>query len=456
MPTSADTRLMIDGMLIMMALYSLLSYFQQQKPIYWQYALYIACMVLDFRLSDIGYALPDYQPGAYYPETLAESIAYILYIRFAILLIDLSEQAPRTYRLMRSLTGVFVGALILDTLLWLLDVSASVRSAVYMANRLTISAIALYIVPQIFRLRKPVVSYFIAGTLWLLIGSIIALFMNYLPDSWLLQGENALTFPITPLQLGVVGEVLCFTLGMSLRHRENELEKIRYQEELIEQLRENERKQEKLQRIRDDIARDIHDDVGSDLSSISLLSQVAARQVDQQSEQAKATLKQIGQTAKRVVASMREIVWSLNSSQTSLESFTFRLRETALGLFEHQPTQLHLTLPANDPAWVLPPDGRRDLFLMVKEMLHNVIRHAHAHNVYVTVGVEERTLWLTVRDDGDGFSPGPDAPRYGNGLRSLQQRAAALNGQLTVESAPGAGTIVSFRCPLSVEELEVW
>ena len=454
-PAYAAMRLFLDGMLSMMALYALLSYFQQRKPIYWQYALYIGCMVLDMRLSDLGYALPDYQPGAFYPETLVESVAYVLYIRFAILLINPAGQDPLSDRLMRAMIVVFVLALALDTLLWIGAASVSVRSNIYMTTRLLISAVGLYLVPRIFRLRNPVVSYFITGSLWLILWSVAALLTNYLPTQRLPGVLGAFRFPVTMVQIGVVGEVLCFTLGMSLRNRQNEREKIQYQAQLIEQLRENEGKQAKLQRIRDDIARDLHDDLGADLGGIGLLSQVAARQLDDQPDQTRATLRTIGQTARRVVATMREIVWSLNSAQTSLESFSYRLCETAEALFEHQPTELHLRLEVDDGAWVLPAEGRRDLLLMVKEMLHNVIRHADADHAFVTMWVQDNTLCLTVRDDGRGFRPGSEPRPAGNGLQSMQHRAAALGGRLTLESKPGAGTVVAFRCPVLVGEINM-
>lgn len=449
-------RLFLDGMLCMMALYALLSYFQQRKPIYWQYALYIGCMVLDLRLSDLGYAQPDYQPGAFYPETLVESVAYMLYIRFAILLIDPAGRGDiLSYRMMQLLVRVFVVALVLDTLLWVVQLPVTTRSNVYMASRLLMSGVGLYLVPRIFRLRSAVVSYFIAGSLLLILGSVAALLMNYLPNGSRLQPGNAFTFPMIILQISVVGEVLFFTLGMSLRNRQNERDKIQYQAQLIEQLRENERKQEKLQRIRDDIARDLHDDVGSDLGSIGLLSQVAARQVDGPPEQVRATLRQIGQTAHRVVATMREIIWSINSDQTSLASLGDRLREMARLLFEHQSAKLHLQLPDDDLVWMLPAEGRRDLFLMVKEMLHNVIRHADAQQVFVTIRVETDVLYLTVRDDGRGFATRPGEPQTGNGLRSMQKRADALNGHLTVRSQPGEGTVLQLQCPLVAENAVV-
>ncbi|GAB3756149.1 sensor histidine kinase [Spirosoma pomorum] len=440
--TYTSLRLFLDGMLCMMALYALLSFVQLRKPIYWQYALYIACMILDLQFSDNGYGQADYQPGAYYPETFVESLAYILYVRFAILFINPAQQDPLTYRLMKMLMVGFAIALAIDTTLWLANVSISVRSNVYMGSRLLICGVGLVLIPRIFQLRNPVVSYFVAGSLLLVIGSIAALLANYMPFARQMTSVDAMRYPVVALQIGVVGEVLCFTLGMSLRHRRNEQEKIQYQAQLIEQLRDNEQKQEKLKRIRDDI--------GGDLNSLNVLSQVATRQLKTRPDLATDTIQTIGQTARQVVATMREIVWSLNAAQTSLESFSYRLRETARILFEHQPTKLHLSLDIDDD-WLLPAEGRRDLFLMTKEMMHNVIRHAEARNVYVSMHVEKQTLYLIVRDDGHGFSQLENNGQTGNGLRSMQQRANALNGELRITTEPGLGTTACFQCPLVVE-----
>ncbi|QKZ13364.1 7TM diverse intracellular signaling domain-containing protein [Spirosoma sp. KUDC1026] len=448
--TYTSLRLFLDGMLCMMALYALLSFVQLRKPIYWQYALYIVCMIVDLQFSDQGYGRTDYQPGTYYPETFVESLAYVLYIRFAILFINPAQQDPLTYRIMKLVMAGFAVALAIDTILWLANVAIPVRSNVYMGSRLLICGVGLVLVPRIFRLRNPVVSYFVAGSLLLIIGSIAALLTNYMPFSDHLTSAEAMRYPVVALQIGVVGEVLCFTLGMSLRHRRNEQEKIQYQAQLIEQLRDNEQKQEKLKRIRDDIARDLHDDIGGDLNSLNVLSQVAVRQVKTEPGLAIDTIQTIGQTARQVVATMREIVWSLNAAQTSLESFSYRLRETARILFEHQPTKLHLSLDIDDD-WLLPAEGRRDLFLMTKEMMHNVIRHAEARNVYVSMHVEKQTLYLIVRDDGRGFITAANDGQNGNGLRSMQQRASALNGELSLTSEPGRGTTACFQCPLTAE-----
>ncbi len=445
--TYVELRTFLDGMLCMMALYAVLYYAQHRRTIYWQYALYIGCMILDFRLADQGYQRADYLPGTYFPETFIESIAYLLYIRFAILLMDLPHTDPHSYRILRGMIAAFVAALVLDGCLLLLHVETELRSTIYMISRTLICGAGIWVVPRIFRLQDAVVSYFIIGSVCLLVGSVLALGCNYVPEAWRNMPLKTFVLPISVLQIGVVAEVLCFILGMSLRNRQTEREKIAVQALLIEQLRENERKQQKLQRIRNDIARDLHDDLGADLSGLSVLSSVAASQLAHEPDEARATLKLIGETSRRVVTSMREIIWSLNATHLSVESTLFRLRETAFTLFQYQPIELRLELPADICEDDIPPEHRRELFLMYKEILHNAVRHARARQVHVQMAVRDQTLCLTVQDDGIGFDVKANE-KTGNGLGSLYQRAEALGGQLNIESTLGYGTTVYFCGPV--------
>lgn len=450
----ATVRLFLDGMLGMMMLYALLSFWQQRRAIYWQYALYIACMIVVFRIDDVAYTAVRYLPGDNPYAANLEAVAFILYIRFASLLIDIPRYAPSVYRVLRLMMLVLAGGILIDLTLLAVHASGELRSDLYVINRLGLAVTALVLCPRIIRLRQPVVTYFIVGSMLFITGCLVALLINFMPALFTRHPANPFSFPITTMQIGVVGEVLCFTLGMALRHQQIEREKIHYQAELINQLRENEQKQLVLQRIRDDIARDLHDDVGAELSAISLLSQVASGQVGQQPDAARQTLATIGKTAREVVTAMRETVWSLRAVETTLSGFCHRIRETAEALFAHQPVQLHLDLlpPESSLAhgeltgddWIIPAENRRDLLLLVKEMLHNALRHAQATNVTLSLKTYRTSFVLIVADDGRGFILPRTGSAAGNGLRTMQQRADSLNGRLTIDSQPGRGTTLTF------------
>lgn len=438
-------RIFLDGMLYMMALFSLLSYLQQRKAIYWQYALYIVCITFTFYLNDLDYKNVEYLPGTNYLITLLESVAFAMYISFAIQLISIQENDARSYRILRWMLLLLVVETIFDSALLLFKAGDDSKSLSYTVFRFILSGGALVVVPRIMRLRQPVVSYFITGSLLFVAGCLVALSINYIPAIFTRSLDSPFSFPVTYMELGVVGEVLCFTLGMSLRNRENELEKIRVQQELIEQLRENEQKQQKLLQIRDDIARDLHDELGADLASIGMVSHAAVHQMNTNPELARQSLRQIGETARKVIRLMREIVWSLHSAHDSSDQFAVRLRETARTLFEHHPINLHFDFGKEEvpvPAFV-----RRDLYLIYKELMHNTLRHAEAKNIYITFNASLNTIELTVQDDGCGFDVSDSMT--GHSLLSLHQRAKSLKGRLTIESGATQGTVAFFACPLT-------
>ncbi len=439
-------RFFLDGMLYMMALFSLLSYFQQRKAIYWQYAVYIVCITVTFYLDDADTSA-EYIPGTNYWITSLESLAFVMYISFAVQLIRIQENDPRSYRILRGMAILLAAETIFDGVIFFLGANDEIKSLSYAVFRFSLAGAALVVVPRILRLRQPVVSYFITGSLLFVAGCLVALVVNYFPTMFNRDPANPFTFSVTFMQLGVVGEVLCFTLGMSLRNRQNELEKIRVQSQLIAQLRENDLKNQKLLKIRDDIARDLHDELGADLASISMVSHAAAQQMDADPAQAQQSLKQIGDTARKVIQVMREIVWSLHSANDSGQQFTDRLQEMGLSLYKHHPAKLHFDFKTNEVP--VPSHMRRDLYLIYKELIYNALRHSEAANVYVQVQFSPTTICLCIRDDGKGFDP---SLKYsGNGLFSLKKRAESLNGQLCIERNGHAGTITTLICPLEVQ-----
>jgi signal transduction histidine kinase len=297
------------------------------------------------------------------------------------------------------------------------------------------------------KLHQAAIAYFIAGSFFFVIGCLTALSVNYIPIIFTKNPDNPFSYPVTYMQFGVILEVLCFTLGMSVKNRQNEKEMILAQAQLIEQLQENEKKQSALRRIRDDISRDLHDELGADLSGISAMSHAALRQFKNQEAVTAHTIKTIGETSRKVVTRMREIIWSLNSTHDSVGNFSFRIKETAYALLEHQPIELNMQLPAEEIDLYIPNDCRRNLFLVYKEILHNVVRHSQAQNVKIDLFVSNDNINLVVKDDGVGFA-GETIKNSGNGLLNLRQRTAAFGGKLSIDSYPGRGTTISVLCPI--------
>ena len=434
-------------MLLMMSLYSFACFIQQGQRILWQYGLYILCMIATFKLDDIDYLSANYRPGANYWVMLIESLAFALYIRFSVSLIEMGQYDTLSFKILNAMTILIGVEVVIDAVLWQLNITESVRSDFYIVCRLILAIGALVVVPRIYRLKQPVVAYFISGSFFFVLGCLLALGLNFVPQWFTRTPNQPFSFPVAILEIGVVAEVICYTLGISLKNRQNELDRIEAQQMYIAELKENNKKEQSLRRIRDDIARDLHDELGGDLGSISMLSQVAEAQLVKQPTQAKENLAIIGKLAQNVAGSMRQIVWSLHSMHDNVDNFSFRLKETAYTIFEHQPIALTVQLLDASTDLKIPAESRRDLFLMYKEILNNIVRHSQAKNVTISSHFAHLQLCINISDDGVGFDT-KQLKSDSNGLTNLKDRAAKIGGKVEIESHVLQGTKVVIVCPL--------
>ena len=203
--------------------------------------------------------------------------------------------------------------------------------------------------------------------------------------------------------------------------------------------------QKDLERDRTRIARDIHDDVGSSLTRIGLLSDVIAREVSPESKIALA-VEEIGQTARSMTHKMSEIVWAINPHYDTVEGLAGFVGRFAQSFLEVAGIRCRLDVPLDLSGLAMSAEVRHNLFLVLKECLHNVTKHAAASVVEVSLLVDESLLVLSVKDDGRGFAV--DQVSFGNGLSNMTARMSALGGSCKIISKPGGGTTVSLSLPV--------
>jgi ligand-binding sensor domain-containing protein/signal transduction histidine kinase len=200
-----------------------------------------------------------------------------------------------------------------------------------------------------------------------------------------------------------------------------------------------------MERLRTRIASDLHDDVGSTLTQISILSEIVRTRLEQPGAVITDALARIGTLSRESVDSMSDIVWAIDPARDTPAHLLQRMRRFAYEHVGSAGVQVHFD-SSGDASPRLTSDVRRDTFLMFKEILNNVVRHAGATAVHVEVVVAPRQLRVVVTDDGCGFDAAGITD--GHGLRSLGRRAAGLDGLMEVASSPGRGTRVTFSVPV--------
>lgn len=199
-----------------------------------------------------------------------------------------------------------------------------------------------------------------------------------------------------------------------------------------------------LANVRGRIALDLHDDIGSNLTKIAILSEVAQRGTAATDGPAEQPLSDIARISRESIEAMSDIVWATNPQRDRMVDLVRRMRQHAEEVLTGRGVRVIFNEPG-DPNLRLDVGVRRDVFLMFKEAINNIARHAACASVQIDLRVEGSALSLSIRDDGRGFD---DAASYdGSGLVSMRQRAARLGGRCDVRSAAGTGTTVLITIP---------
>ncbi len=205
------------------------------------------------------------------------------------------------------------------------------------------------------------------------------------------------------------------------------------------------RQQEALERERARIARDLHDQLGANLTQISLLGEMVEsdKELPQEIE---AHANQICQTARDTSHALDEIVWSANPRNDTLEGLVNYACKYAQDYLRVANLRYRLDVPTELPVTIIPPDLRHNVFLAFKESVNNVVKHAKASEVAIRLRLDGAMFTIEIEDDGRG--PGEAASKTGrNGLRNMRKRMEDVGGTFTFEPGPGRGTRVRLTAP---------
>ncbi len=202
----------------------------------------------------------------------------------------------------------------------------------------------------------------------------------------------------------------------------------------------------RLHEMRNSISRNLHDDIGASLSNIGILNELAKRNAGNK-EKLDEYLSKAGDDIQHTSESLGDIVWNINPQYDDLNNLLVRMKRYAADMLDGKNINGQFDFPDNETGGLLSMAQRRDLYLIFKEAVNNLVKYSQARNAIIQITTGPHKISLLVKDDGKGFDR--NNTRMGNGLHNMEQRAKASGGDILITSKPGEGTLVKLEMKIS-------
>ncbi|MCZ7603209.1 MAG: ATP-binding protein [Melioribacteraceae bacterium] len=412
------------GIFMLLIAYNSILYFSIKNKVYLYYVLYIASFAL-FIFFLQGYFFEVIGRIFEHDYFILTLITVTITATFWLLLtrefLSTKLFLPGAYRLLTFLIPV-------APIICLISI---VFKIAWLAALLSLTFLGFYLIGAvitIMALRKGIylARYYLLALSGIAISILISISArnNFLPLPWNFLTQNILS-------LGILWEALILAATVGYR---------------FSYLRAEKEKEKAL--MRNQIAADLHDEVGSNLSTIALQSRLMMRE-SRLDGNSKEQLQNISDIAGMTTDTIRDIVWFINPFHDNSEDLFLRMKELASKMLINQ----NYTFSANeDNEHIfkrLPNlNKRRHVYLLFKEALNNIVKHSNADEVTISLSDEEKNFLMIIQDNGKGFNE--EQITHGEGLRNLRNRAIQIGAQILIESKEGNGTKITLKVPLTV------
>lgn len=436
------------GLLLMMILFSLASFFQGANPeflYYSGYAFFLGSMlfikaIYSYHTTWFGFFQETYL------DLIMQNAGILMYMLFMQKFLATKQNHPFLYRLYQ------IGVI-------LLIVSTAVYSYAHyftgnftLENRIeNITKILLLVMVIIFLgystryWSENLLRYLFWGNFFLLLFSILSLLMlnnNIIPRTVPAIFRSSLFY----YEIGLLLELIFFLLGLNHKNKRQLISQARERERLKakDQMYEYEKEiavYRAQQQERERISADMHDELGSGMTAIRLMSEIAKNKMK---ENTPVEIEKISHSADEVLNKMNAIIWSMNSGDDTVDNLVSYIRSYALEYFDNTPVDCKIFTPNHIEPTELSGDKRRNLFLSVKETLNNVLKHSKATELRIEFKID-KALNIKIMDNGIGIDL-QKIRQFGNGLKNIAKRMESIGGTYKIEN--DKGTVTTLNLPL--------
>lgn len=417
----------LTGILLFISLFTFLQWALYRRIVYIYYSCFLLACISNLYRYEMEFALPVTWLTAFlktHGDYINIYLGHAFYFLFINTFLNLKRQMPGLYRITRW-TSVFSFFLtILYFILFYVFNRHDWANSLYF-SRFILLSIGFYSLFAIFYKRPPFYLFIFYGGLSTIIGAAVWIWSGHRIE----LGQPAIPYANVVFYMGLMIETFIFLSGLGYQFKKSEESKRIAQYKLLDE--------------RERITRDLHDDVGSTLNSLALMSELAIRQMEERPKDADKTLHLIKNTARDTVLRISDIIWSVNPNIETMGDLVSRMRNFTFTLFSGTDTRVQFLIPKGLEVLPVSADKRWQLYLIFKEATNNTCKYASASLLRIEFKEEGEKMGLSIRDNGKGFDTLKEPT--GNGLRTMQERAQAFGGTLTLHSEVGAGAFVEIE-----------
>jgi signal transduction histidine kinase len=260
--------------------------------------------------------------------------------------------------------------------------------------------------------------------------------MNLIPNYGILQHG---------MMLGFLFEIAIFTIAFVRFYRKSKSS----QNDLINQIEIGEKSRalavkKAENRVKEEIARDLHDDIAASVSSIRILSKIAKEQSLKDNKNISSLFEQINQNAQSTLDNISDLIWTLRPHEDPFINLADRMRAYAMTMLENEEVEYELNMPKEIPDVEIELNTRRNLLVVYKEAMNNAIKHSACSKIKIDFRFQVGRAIMSIQDNGKGFDQQAQQNGIGQGLKKMQDRAKDIGATLAIRSAPGKGTTVEI------------
>lgn len=439
----------ITGILLMMIIYSMAVFVLNRNHEFLYYACYALFTGLLFFLK--SYFNRSFSAFTVFFETyldfIIQSLGVFFYYIFLRRFLDTKKSFPFLHKLfMAGQWLTFVSMLVFT---WFslgaddFNRQETIENFTKYAWLLTTVIFIVYAV----RLNIRLLNFLVVGHFLLLVFSVASVLMIGNPGFFSTTIYSIWRDSMFYYEFGMTLELILFLTALAFKNRDDIVERTRERERL---LLENERKEfekqlavvEAKQEERNRISADMHDELGSGVTAIRLMSEIVKTKMR---DSTLPEIDKISNNANELLTKLNTIIWTMTSSNDRLDNMIAYTRAYALEYFDSTGIDCHFELPEFIPPTEMSGEKRRNVFLCVKESLNNIVKHARAGDVWIKVAIDNNTLQIQLRDNGSGINL-QKLREFGNGLNNMKKRMERIGGQFSI--ANENGTVTNFVVPL--------